>query len=204
MDQNTLVTIVIFVINLIIAGIVGFVTASFKIGQYQNKVDNLETTVGKDEHGGLRKTVGDVRDKVIACETALKEREPLTRKRSPVTLTDRGAKFLQDSGSKQFVEDNFDELLKKIEDLKPTTAYDVQENAKRIVEELRGDERLNPIKEFLFKDGSSMDDVVTVMGTYLRDKILKHKNWNIEDIDSHLETDKKDEDINTKEVSGNH
>lgn len=192
MDQNTQTTVIIFVINIVISGLVGFVVASMRIGIYKNKVDNLETTVGKDEHGGLRKTVGDMRDKVIACETSLKEREPLTKRKSPISLTERGLGLLKNSGGEKFVDDNFDELLKKVDELKPTTAYDVQEDAKKVIEGLREDERLNPIKEFLFKDGSSLDEVATVMGIYLRDKVLKHKDWNVEDIDQHETTEPED------------
>lgn len=189
MDGKTLVTIGLFVVNAIIAGAVGWGAASRKIGTYQNKVDNLETTIGKDEHGGLRKTVGDIHSKVIACETRLQEREPLTRRRSPVSLTDRGSSFLDSSGGKQFVDDNFDELLASVEVLEPKTAYDVQEDAKQVIESLRDDERLNPIKDFLFKDGSTLDEVFTVMAIYLRNKVLTHKNWNVEDIDHQAGTE---------------
>lgn len=183
MDEKTLVTIGLFVINAIIAAAVGWGAASRKIGTYQNKVDNLETTIGKDEHGGLRKTVGDIHGKVIACETRLEERGPLTKRESPVSLTERGSAFLEDSGGKKFVDDNFGELLASVEVMEPKTAYDVQEDAKKVVRALEDDQRLNPIKEFLFKDGSTLDDVFEVMAVYLRNKVLAHKNWNVEDID---------------------
>lgn len=182
-DQNVLATIAIFVANAVISFIVGTIAASMKIGEYKNKVDNLESTIGKDEHGGLRKTVGDVRDKVIACETSLKEREPLTKRKSPVSLTDRGINFLKDSGGEKLVDDNFDELLKKVDGLDPKTAYDVQEDARKVIEGLRDDERINPLKEFLFKDGSTIEDLFTVMSISLRDKVLNKKNWNVADIE---------------------
>ena len=182
MDQTP---VLVFIVNLVLSAAAGAIAASIRIGVYKNKVDNLETTVGKDEHAGLRKTVGDVRDKVVACETSLKEREPLTKKRSPVSLSDRGEMFLKSSGGEQFVNEHFDELLKNIEERNPQTAYDVQIYAEEAIKGLHDDERLNPLKEFLFKDGSSMDDLTVVMGIYLRDKILKYKQWNVSNIDKY-------------------
>ncbi len=169
--------------NLVVSAVVGFVAASFRIGQYKNKVDVLENTVGHDEHSGLRRTVGEVKDKVIACHTILEERGPLTRKKSPVALTDRGISFLNDSGGKKFVDDNFQELLKSVEEENPKTAYDIQEKSKDVIKSFEEDPRLNPLKEFLFKDGSTLADLIEVMGVYLRDRVLKEKNINVEDID---------------------
>lgn len=183
MDQNVLATIGIFVANIVVSGIVGSVAASMKIGEYKNKVDNLETTIGKDEHNGLRKTVGDMRDKVVACETTLNERGPLTKRKSPVSLTERGEQFLKNSGGEKFIDDNFEELLAAVDAMDPQTAYDVQEDARSVVEQLSEDERINSIKEFLFKDGSSLPEAFEVMSIYLRNKILTHKNWNVADID---------------------
>lgn len=188
MDQNTQAFLTFFV-NVVVSGVAGTVAASRFIGEYKNKVDNLETTLGKDEHGGLRKTVGDVRDRIIACEAVVNERGPLTKKKSPVSLTDRGISFLQHSGGEKFVDDNFNELLESVNKLNPSTAYDVQEDAKKVVEALKDDARLDPLKEFLFKDGSTLEELFTVMSIHLRDKILKHKNLNVSDIDLHENSD---------------
>jgi len=182
--DNTTVTVIIFVVNIVIAVAVSFITTSLKIGEYKNKVDNLETTVGKDEHGGLRKTVGEINNKVISCETTLREREPLTKRKSPVSLTDRGEHFLNDSGGKKFIDDNFTELLTKINETDAKTAYDIQEASKEVLEPLREDTRLVPLKEYLFKDGSSLDDIFTVMSVYLRDKVLKEKQMDVKDVDT--------------------
>lgn len=183
MEQNTLVTIGVFIANMVVAGVVGWGAASRKIGEYQNKIDSIETTIGKDEHGGLRKTVGDVHAKVIACETRLEERGPLTQRQSPVSLTERGLKFLEDSGGKVYVDDHFDRLLDAVDAMNPQTAYDVQEDARKIIDQLADDESINPIKEFLFKDGSTLREAFEVMSVYLRNKILTHKDWNVDDID---------------------
>lgn len=180
MDQT-----LIAIADLVIGFIAGLAGAFIFVGQYKNKVDNLESTVGKDEHNGLRKTVADVRDKVISCETSLRERGPLLQTQSPVSLTDRGLNFLKDSGSERVIDDNFEELLKQVEALNPKTPYDVQEDARKVIEKLRDDDRLNPIKNYLFKEGATMEDAIAVMGVYLRDKVLEHKKWNVQDVDKH-------------------
>ena len=87
----------------------------------KNKVNNLEKFSEKAEKG-----LQEVRDKVIACETSLKEREPLTKRKSPVSLTERGDKILLESGGKKFVDDNFNELKDKVEQQNPSTFYDVK------------------------------------------------------------------------------
>lgn len=185
MEASTQVTIAIFVINLIVSALVSLAVAFFRIGAYKNKVDNLETTVGKDEHSGLRKTVGDMKDKVVACETRLKEREPLGKRRSPLALSERGVNFLKASGAEKFVDDNYAELRDLVDAKEPKTSYDVQEEAKEAIKTLKEDPRLNPLKEWLFKDGSTLEDLFFVMSIHLRDKILREKGWNVEDIDNH-------------------
>lgn len=185
MDQQTQITIVVFAVNIIISALVSIAVAFFRIGNYQNKVDTLETTIGRDEHNGLRKTVGELSRSVTQCETLLKEREPLGKRKSPLALTERGIRFLNESGAKKFVDDNFRDLLQQVEGMNPQTAYDVQEDSKSVIEKLRDDSRLNPLKEWLFKDGSTLDDLFFVMSIHLRDKVLENKNWNVKDIDSH-------------------
>jgi hypothetical protein len=182
-ENMTIDTVITVVVSLVISLLTSALYVGWQLGQYKNKVDNLEITVGKDEHNGLRKTVGDMRDKVVSCETSLKERGPLIQARSPMTLTARGEKFLEESGSKKFVDDNFEELLRAVDKLKPKTAYDVQEDSRKVVENLSESNRLNFIKNYLFKQGETMTNAVSVIGIYLRDLILKNKNWNVDDID---------------------
>ena len=126
---------------------------------------------------------GNIRERLSACETLLKERGPVVRRKSPISLTERGVNLLVRSGSQKFVNENFSELLGKIELRAPRTAYDVQEYSRQVIGELSEDERIDPVKEYLFRDGSTLEEAKLVMGVYLRDKVLKHKNWNVEDID---------------------
>jgi hypothetical protein len=118
----------------------------------------------------------DLRERMMAAETLLKERAPsVTKRKSPLSLTERGSSLLVDSGAERFVDEHFDELMEGVNRLNPKTAYDIQEDAKKVIEGLQADDRINPIKEFLFEDGSTLEELVAVMGIYLRDKILAQR-----------------------------
>jgi hypothetical protein len=60
--------------NVFIPLAVSLITGIATFFVYREKVSRLEKDVGK-----LHDEVRDIRDKVIACETSLKEREPLTK-----------------------------------------------------------------------------------------------------------------------------
>lgn len=158
----------------------GVATAFFVIGKYKEKVDRLQEDVGK-----ISDNVQAIRDKVISCETSLKEREPLTRRRSPVTLTDRGTKILIESTGKTFVDTNFSDLYARVEAMTPKSAYDVQEFSKLVIEQLKDDDKFKPFKDYAFKEGLEIEDIIVVLGICLRDKVLIAKQWNVEDIDQH-------------------
>lgn len=179
-------TLVVSIAGVVISALISFLIASIRIGEYKGKVDRAGTDITD-----IRGEQKIIRDKVIACETSLKEREPLGRRKSPVGLTDRGNKVLNDSGGKDFVDKNFEELSKKVEEKNPKTSYDIQEASKLIFDEMKDDTKINPMKEYLFKDGLEFKDLVFVLGTYLRDKILESKKWAMEDIDKYDPSHKK-------------
>ena len=166
--------------NVIIPLAVSLVTGVATFFVYREKVSRLEKDVGK-----LHDEVRDIRDKVIACETSLREREPLTKRKSPISLSERGRRVLEDSGGRKFVDDNLKELKKAVEGKSPQTSYDVQEMARKVIRSMTDDTRLNGMKEYLFKEGIDIDDLITVLSIYLRDKVLEAKNWKAEDIDAH-------------------
>lgn len=174
METALIITIAGVIINTIVA----FLVVSNRLGAYKNKVDTLETKTEKLETG-----LQEVRDMAVRNEAIAKERGPLIKNESPVSLTDRGERILIDSGGKKFVDDNFEELKNNVEESNPQTSYDVQELSKQVIESLKTDERINSMKEYLFKEGLELDDLTVVLGMYLRDKILTDKGWKAEDID---------------------
>lgn len=166
--------------NVLIPLIVSIATGIAAFLIYRDKVRNLADDV-KD----IKKEMKDIRDMVIECKTSLKEREPLTKKESPISLTERGNQFLQASGGVQFIDENFTDLFAKVEAHSPKTAYDVQELSKEVLREISNNDKFAPLKEYLFKEGESLEELITVMGVDLRDRILKQKNWNVSDVDKY-------------------
>jgi len=154
--------------NVIIPLAVSLITGIATFFVYREKVNHLEKEVEK-----LRTEMKEIRDKAIACETSLKEREPLTKRKSPVVLTDRGNKVLTDSKGNEFIDTNYTELKKAVEATNPQNSYDIQEASRKVVEGLKDDQRINQVKEYLFKEGMEFNEIVEVLGIYLRDKILK-------------------------------
>lgn len=149
---------------------------SFQV--YKFKVDRLI-----DDVSDMENEVKLIRDKIIACEAIVAERAPLKKSKSPVSLTDRGEKVLAESGGRLYVETNYSELKEKIESQAPTNPYDVQEVAHKVAMDLNVDARIETIKNYAFKEGLELGDILDVMGIYLRDKILSDKGWKSEDID---------------------
>lgn len=184
--NTTTMTLIITGAGVVISALISFLIASMRIGEYKGKVDRACTDITKIENEQK-----GIRDKVIACETSLKEREPLTRKKSPVTLTERGTKVLNDSTGKKFIDDNYEELKKKVNDSNPETSYDIQELSRKVVEDLKDDSRLNTVKEYLFKEGMEIEEIINVLGIHLRDKILSEKGIGVDDIDKHTPNAKK-------------
>lgn len=179
MDAAT-TALVISGAGIIISALTSFLIASARIGEYKGKVDRACTDIS-----AIQTEQKEVRDKVISCETLITERGPLTKRKSPVVLTERGSKVLADSKGNEFVDTNYEELKGAINATKPQTSYDIQEASKAIVAVLKDDPRINPIKEYLFKSGMEWEDIIEVLGIYLRDKILKEKGIDPKDIDRH-------------------
>lgn len=171
--------IIINIAGIIISALISFLIASFKIGEYKNKVTTCVNDITE-----LQKEMKEVRDKVVACETTL-FKEPLLRRKSPVDLSERGEKVLVDSKGKDFVDGNYLELKKNVEEKNPQTSYDIQEFSRLVIEELKNDERVNAIKDYLFKEGMELSDIVNVLGIYLRNRILQERKIELKDIDKH-------------------
>lgn len=114
--------------------------------------------------------------------------ETLSRKHSPRTLTEVGVKLLKDSGGEHFLKLNMDYFIKKIEDIAPKTAFDVESLAMRVLLLNRNDDRFIPLKNWVYNaplqdipdaDGNprkidvKLDDVIFVMSLPLRDRYLE-------------------------------
>lgn len=166
----------------LIGGIGG---AAIFLGVYKHKIDNLEKTVDS-----LEKEVKQTSHDLTEVSTKLDERtisysSRLTKRKSPISLSDIGEELLKKSHADQFILEYKDELVQKIREMNPKTAYDVQVDAKKVVESLQNDEQIIPFKDFAFKEGIDLGDVFIVMGIELRDVALPLLGFKVDDIDKH-------------------
>ena len=163
MTTDSLITVGVSIVT---SGITAFAVVAFKMGRYSEKIDQLEKCN-------------------LNTRLSTLEGKQLTRRNSPVNLTAYGNAVLNNSGGKDFIDNNYPEIKKRVEAENTQTSYDIQEASRKAVEDLQNDVRINNIKDFLFKEGMEWADIVEVLGIYLRDKILKEKGIDPKDIDIH-------------------
>lgn len=114
--------------------------------------------------------------RLAECSTKIDERTTssaaLTKRKSPISLTEKGDELLKRSGTDKFVLENKDYLLSKIKEHNPKTAYDVQEWCKTVLENVSNEDIFTPLKNYLFKEGLPLDSLIIVGQIYLRDIAL--------------------------------
>ena len=94
-------------------------------------------------------------------------------------MTEKGKALLLDSKGKDYIDAHIDSLIKDINDVSPKTPYDVQELAKKILEQRSNDDSFNQIKEFAYKQGFELNLIIEVMRIYLRDQALAKLEFNM-------------------------
>lgn len=165
--MNT-IEIILFVINLILSAIVASLTMTFQLGQYKEKVDQLEKC-------DFQRRLSHMEGQYSAAS--------IVQSKSPVSLTATGEKLLLDSKANNFVDENLNELIKKIKNENPASAYDVQEKAKVVITSYKENEKYIPLKDFAFKQGIDLGLIETVASLYLRDKALSKFGFTTDDVD---------------------
>ena len=160
--------IISIIASILTSAITAFAVVAFKMGRYSEKIDQLEKC--------------DLQRRVSTLEGSLTPAS-ITQRKSPVTLNDRGIKLLNDSNAKKFVDDNLNELMQKIRDFNVSTAYDVQEKSKQVIESYRNDNKFAPLKDYAFKQGVELELIELAASFYLRDQALPKFSFTQEDVD---------------------
>ena len=149
----------IIVVSVLIQTI-GFVVWITKLGQ---KVEDLRKK--SDNYDKLGERIAKLEGRM----------EPYVKRKSPMSLTERGEKFLEVSGAKEYIQNNLENLISKFETIE--APLDIQEKAKQVMaEKLREN---NDIKAYVFREGEDMDNLAVVAGIELRDLVIKHKGIEI-------------------------
>lgn len=182
-DKNMTPDIWITLAGIVISGLISFFIASSKIGEYKNKVNTVCTEISE-----LKREVKELTTKLVECSVKIEERtrsyaSTLTKSESPLSLTPQGQILLSQSGSDKFVLDNQADLIKKIEEKNPHSAYDIQVYAKQVIEETQNEVGFKPLKDFAFNKGIDLEPIILVMSIFLRDIALPSLGHKKEDVD---------------------
>ena len=169
MDNQSILTIILFIVNLIAAGIIGSLSAVFTIGQYKNKVDTLkeEKDKARDKIDALRSDVDKLTEFKANAQKFIDDK--IYQKGSPLNLTEFGIKLLKDSGFDGIFKIEKDNLAKKLEQYNPITKYDVQERARELMDGLVDYAPFSSIKIYAFSNGIDFSQILRAGAIPLRD-----------------------------------
>lgn len=173
-------TISIIVSSGAVAALVSFISVTLMIGKYREKVDTSEANIKTHTT-----KIDSLSEKVSKLEGGLERDRATTgyvKRKSPLSLTEKGKALLLDSKGNKYIDDNKQKLVDAVKSAAPKTAYDVQELSRSITESHSNDDSFSPIKEFAFKEGLDLKDILDVMGIYLRDIALPEFGFNISQI----------------------
>ena len=96
---------------------------------------------------------------------------------SPLAPTEYGSKFIHDSGLERILNERSFFLKTELSKRLPEnhTKYDVQENARSLLVDLKNNEITNPVKNYAFERGINVDIILRAGGLWLRDDFLGEK-----------------------------
>lgn len=93
---------------------------------------------------------------------------------SPLQPTVYGKQLIQESGLERILNDQAsflkEELVKKLP--KNYAEYDIQENSRALLIELKDKEIMSPVKKYAYDNGLKLDVILRVGGLWLRDDFL--------------------------------
>ncbi|MDR2358380.1 MAG: hypothetical protein LBD87_01085 [Prevotellaceae bacterium] len=164
-----------------------FVTKiSVRYDSFKEETDKTRTHI--DE---IRKDLAIVRGNI---EAAIAIKDTLTRRKSPVSLTDTGQKIVQDFKLFDIVAKNWDKITKATNDICSKNPYDLQEyfidTSYLEPEKFFSDKDIDELKIISFKGGFTFMSIARVMGILIRDEYFKRHEINIDDIDKYKPAEK--------------
>ncbi|NQU87434.1 MAG: hypothetical protein HQ541_16900 [Mariniphaga sp.] len=109
---------------------------------------------------------------------------PWAEGQSPVKLTKLGVDIYAKEQIKKFVAEKFDEILSRLNDAKPISAYGAQEQLFDIVNSYKNDKEYKVILENeAFKAGQHIDILLKVIAIGMRDEVFNQLHFNVDHID---------------------
>lgn len=166
----------VFITILILLG-----TAIYTFGRFSERIKHLEKESGSID--SKLDTLINCFNRLIGKLENIKELKGVLdniyyQVSSPKTLTDAGKQMMKDSGLEDFINQNKEELMKKVNETKPKTEYDIEQNSSNIMLSLSNDSRINQIKDYAFKNGKDLNLMLMASGLYLRDIVISEAKNN--------------------------
>ena len=144
-----------------------------KMGKYQNIIDNLQNKM-KDVSHKI-----ELFGQEVAVFNEFKRNtqkyidNQIYEKKSPLQLTLLGKELIEKSGFKEIFEQTKNDLSnmleKKINDKKLKTKYDIQEEARDLMDSLVEYPSFSSIKKYAFDNGQDMAQILRAGSILLRD-----------------------------------
>jgi len=172
---------------------VGNVVSNILLGQTKEIIvrtdeglRNLNKSVDeikKELDVSIKVDLKDVRERFAALEGKASD---LFKGQSPISLTSKGSQFLNNSGLKQYIDDNIERLVDTCSKNKNmVTAYDVQQASFDFFDRYNFPKEIeNVLKTYAFNQGISMDIIRRIGAIYFRDLCLEKMNFRPEDLDT--------------------
>lgn len=144
-----------------------------RLSRVETKIDRLE-----DDTKDIQRRFNRLEPVVIEIQSVLKENgfplhQPFITPGSPLKLTEAGEDLANHVNGYAFIETNKEFFVALLEQVNPATGYDVQETAKKVLTDTVSHPIFNPIKEIIYKEGSAIEPVLSVLSIILRDIYLK-------------------------------
>lgn len=113
----------------------------------------------------------------------------MTRAHSPISLTAVGIETAKRLNAEAMLDKYYVQLKKQLDSSNPQNAYDIQKYAMQVAKsDMTGfidASELNAIKDEAFNKGVLLEDIFSIFGVLLRDKVLKEKGISVTEVDDH-------------------
>lgn len=162
------------------------VFATYRLGGLMQKFTHQDDKI---------KGLSTLSEKVIKIETKIDliyqntNRNSPIMSHSPISLTTIGLEISADIKAESILEKYAPRLISEVEKENPKNAYDIQmasmSVAKNSMIKLLNEAELISVKQEAYNKGIIVEDVMSVFGVLLRNKILTIKGLPISDVDLH-------------------
>lgn len=167
MDMNLLIGIITLVLSISASVATSFLT----LGKYKEKVDQLEKKHDKisDKVDALRSDTDKMISSVVSLEKSIDKLTDIAQAHSPITLTKKGEKLVEDSGFNKIFEEAKESLVKDLHKMQPHSQYDVQEKARILLRDMTTDKRFAPVETWAYNNGEDFPQILRAGSIKLRD-----------------------------------